>query len=122
APVFRLSSGWIAVSAVQTGDICRWHIGNNACSYAATLCALRPCAQISLRHFARAFLLRSCRVTVPPSPPSGTVLHSTSPTQDALHLSLTISPSVTSAHALLVCRIALAHSLSCTVSGRRGTG
>src|SRR5581483_8468910 len=89
APVFRLSSGWIAVSAVQTGDICRWHIGNNACSYAATLCALRPCAQISLRHFARAFLLRSCRVTVPPSPPSGTVLHSTSPTQDALHLSLT---------------------------------
>src|SRR5581483_4811767 len=92
APVFRLSSGWIAVSAVQTGDICRWHIGNNACSYAATLCALRPCAQISLRHFARAFLLRSCRVTVPPSPPSGTVLHSTSPTQDALHLSLTEVP------------------------------
>src|SRR5579885_1856251 len=57
---------------------------------AATLCALRPCSATSLRHFARAFLLRSRCVTVPPSPPSGTVLHSTSPTQDALHLSLTL--------------------------------
>src|SRR5579883_440713 len=57
---------------------------------AATLCALRPCSETSLRHFARALLLRSRCVTVPPSPPSRTVLHSTSPKQDALHLSLTI--------------------------------
>src|SRR5579883_1541068 len=38
---------------------------------AATSCPLRACSEISPRHFWRAFLLRSCCVIGPASPPAG---------------------------------------------------